>query len=821
MKQRFSFSLFFFLFLIGNISAQNSGSKFNAGSIAGNIIDNQSDKPIPFATIHLLPQNDTTKKIVQIADKNGSFDFEKVPFGRYRLSIHATGFKNYILDSIILRSDKSEFNLSDLKMKIVTADLNEVVVYAEKPLIQNKDGKLIYNAGESALNNGASASEMLRNMPLMNVNPDGPLLLRGKTPLILMDERPTNLSGQQLQDFLESLPANVVDKVEIMLNPPPEYATYDGGVINIITKKGRIGLYERYAISGGTRGEGSTSGNVNYRTGKLNINANIGVGMSVGIGSSYSHRENIYPDSTSYLYTNSNYHNRNWYPNLRLQSDYEINKKNFLNFVYQGNSNYYNNHSYTQYANLDSLKDTWGASDRTNQYNGSGYNQGFSASYQHKGTNTVENLQVETGYNFGKNNNQRSFYQAYLLANLLPSGIDSIQDQFADNAYNSYYLRVNYNKPINDSSTNIFTTGTAFYQNNYHNILNTNFLNSYSNIYQLDDLLSNDFFFRQSIFTARAGFILGLPAHLKLITNLQTEYTYTNFNFIKGNSTNTDNGYWNLLPSITLRKEFNKTFNIAWVFRESIRRPGLGELNPSIDYSDPYNIRFGNPYLSPSIIDNYDMDINYVTNKFNINGSVGYNKVNNVYNVISTLIDSGKTQTTYKNIADQNEYQASVASGYTLNKQWRLNFYTGYNYYQYSSEQKALYKYQDGGTLYSSFSFTYSPDQFTIFDANTRYSKYANPLGSSTSSIFMAFGVQRKFLDKKMVVAVNAVDPFGLLKYSSYTNATNYIVESHSESNTQNFRLTISYQLSKVKVKSNLSEKQRSEAIENVQNKKS
>ena len=102
MKQRFSFSLFFFLFLIGNISAQNSGSKFNAGSIAGNIIDNQSDKPIPFATIHLLPQNDTTKKIVQIADKNGSFDFEKVPFGRYRLSIHATGFKNYILDFVTL-----------------------------------------------------------------------------------------------------------------------------------------------------------------------------------------------------------------------------------------------------------------------------------------------------------------------------------------------------------------------------------------------------------------------------------------------------------------------------------------------------------------------------------------------------------------------------------------------------------------------------------------------------------------------------------------------------------------------------------------------
>jgi outer membrane receptor protein involved in Fe transport len=259
---------------------------------------------------------------------------------------------------------------------------------------------------------------------------------------------------------------------------------------------------------------------------------------------------------------------------------------------------------------------------------------------------------------------------------------------------------------------------------------------------------------------------------------------------------------------------------MAWVYRESIRRPGMGELNPSIDYSDPYNIRFGNAYLSPSLTDNYDFNINYVQSKFNINGSFGYNKMKNVFNVIRTLIDSGKTQTTYQNISDQNEYQASFASGITLSKQWRININAGYNYYQYSDKQKTLYKYQDGGSLYSSFSFTFSPDAFTIIEGNTRYSKYANPHGTSRSSVSMAFGVQRKFFNKKMVVALNAVDPFGLLKYSSFTYAPNFYIESHSESNTKNFRLTISYQLSKVRVKSNLSDKQKTDAIENTQNKK-
>ena len=821
MAKKFYFILFFFISLNETISAQNSGAKSSAGTILGNIVDVQTEKPIPFATLHLLAKMDSAKKITQVADKNGSFDFEKVPYGYYRLTIQATGFANYILDSIYVRENKSDFNLNDLKMKIVTSDLNEVVVYAEKPLIENKDGKLIYNAGESALNNGASAAEMLKNMPLMNTDPDGSLLLRGKPPLILMDEKPTNLSGQQLQDFLESLPANVVEKVEIMINPPPEYASYDGGVINIVTKKGRIGLYARFAVSSGTRGEASASSNLNYRTNKLNINANIGMGMSKGIGSSYSRRENIYTDSVNFLYTDGSFHNQNWYPNIRVQTDYEFNKENIINFVYQGNTSYYDNNSHTLYTNLDSLKNLRSASNRTNQYNGNGYNHGFSASYQWKGKNPVEKLQVQTGYNFGLNDNIRDFYQSFLLANFSPSGIDSTQNQFTNNYSNSYYARVNYNKPLNDSGNNVFTTGTAFYQNDYHNILNTNFLNTINNTYVLNNLLSNDFYFHQSIFVARAGLIMTLPLSWKVIANLQSEYTYTNFDFVKSNAPNVNNGYWSILPSITLRKEFNKEFNMALVYRESIRRPGLGELNPSIDYSDPYNIRFGNPYLSPSLVDNYDFSINYVTKDFNINGSFGYNKMKNVFNIIRTLLDSGKTQTTYENISDQNEYQASFASGITLSKEWRINLNSGYNYYQYSDKQKTLYKYQDGGSLYSSISFTFSPDHLTIIEGNTRYSKYANPQGTSRSSVSMAFGVQRKFFNKKMVVAINAVDPFGLLKYSSFTYAPNFYVESFSQSNTKNFRLTISYQLSKVRVRSNLSDKQKSDAIENLQNKKS
>jgi hypothetical protein len=250
------FRILFSICFIGFLSALSAQgivkSKTSLGTISGNIIDGKTGKPLAFAGVSLQRPTDTAAFINRISDKNGGFDFQKLNPDYYKLSITSIGYSKLEIDSIRVHKDKLDIFLADLKLNEATTALNEVIIYAEKPMIESKEGKLIFNVSESPLSSGSSASEMLRNLPLMNVNAEGTLLMQGKTPLILMDEKPVNLSGQQLSDLLESLPANVIEKVEIMSNPPPEYATYPGGVINIITKKGRIGIYERIGISSGT-----------------------------------------------------------------------------------------------------------------------------------------------------------------------------------------------------------------------------------------------------------------------------------------------------------------------------------------------------------------------------------------------------------------------------------------------------------------------------------------------------------------------------------------------------------------------------------------
>ena len=804
------------------LPAQNRSTKEKGmvGIIIGNVLDAKSGKPLPYANLLLSKMNDTTKGIRNAADKNGAFEFTALPFGYYRLTVEAVGFAKTNLDSIYLREERYDFNLGDIKLNDNSTALDEVVVYAEKPLIENKDDKLTYNVGESALSSGSSTAELLKNIPLVNNDPDGKILLKGKEPKILIDDKPTDLSAQQLQDLLESMPGSSIEKIEIMSNPPPQYATETGGVINIVTKKGKIGWVGRVTASGGTRGEGNTAGNASYRNKQLSININGGLTGSVFTGNSYSIRENIYKDSTNGLYTESNYKNKSLRPNLRLQVDYEINKQNTLNFTYQGNLNMFDNMSFTEYRNINRFDDVYKISNRKNGSDGTGYGNNLSVSYTRRGKrNLGEYFRVILNGNVGKNDNDLNYFQQFLRPDYVPTGVDSTQAQMLDNYSKSGSLRVDYNKPLMWKGSN-FSTGATYQKSHNHNALNTSYLRRSDSVFVPNDLLSNDFKFYQDIFTIRAGISLLLPGQLRITGGAQAEQTIMSFDFIKGNVSNVDNKYWNVLPNLTIRKEFNKTLNTSLVYRATIRRPGIGELNPNITYTDPYNIRFGNPFLRPSTSDNFDWNVSWIKGKYYVNTSIGYNKVKEVINSIRTLAGGGKTETTWLNIADRQEYEASVFGGFTFSRVFRVNGSVVFRHNQYGEREKTLYKYRDGNTFLTTLNYSFTPSNVLSFEGNARFNNYADAQGKSRSNLNMNFGIQRKFMDRRLIVTLNIIDPFTVQKYTTYTYGPNFNLENFSSTNSRNFRLTMSYQLNRIVQKPQMSDKQKKAMLDKLKAKK-
>jgi hypothetical protein len=331
-----------------------------------------------------------------------------------------------------------------------------------------------------------------------------------------------------------------------------------------------------------------------------------------------------------------------------------------------------------------------------------------------------------------------------------------------------------------------------------------------------NDALSNDFWFHQQVFTVRAGLNFKLPKEWRINFGAQAELTDMYFDILKGNATNTANKYWNVLPNATIRKEFSKSMNTALVYRATIRRPGIGELNPNIDYSDPYNIRFGNPYLQPSLADNIDWNFSLIKGKYYINTSLGYNRIKNVFNTIRNLIGGGVTTITWLNIADRQEYEASAWGGYTFSKQFRMNMSVGYTFNQYDEAEKKLYRYRDGGTFYTTLNYNYTPSSVLTFEGNARFSSFADPQGRSRSNLSTNLGVQHKFMDRRLIVSLNLIDPFTPQRFLTYTYGANFNIESFSSTNTRNIRLSIAYQLNRMVQKSSLNDKQKKAIVDKI-----
>jgi ferric enterobactin receptor len=617
--------------------------------------------------------------------------------------------------------------------------------------------------------------------------------LKGKEPKILIDDKPVELNSQQLADLLESLPGGSVDKIELMLNPPPQFATEQGGVINIITKKGKIGLNGRLSLSAGSRGEASLQTNLNYRTGKWVLNGNVGIGGSQLNGSNYSRRSNFYTDSTNYFNTDGRFDNQSFRPNIRLQADFEWNKFSSFSSTLQSNFNRYDNGSFTAYGNINRNQELWRQSNRNNA--STGFNNNFSGQvgYKLKTKKAGELLSLLVSYSYANTESNRNFLQQFLLPNTTQVLTDSTMRQIFQTTSNNYSLRADYALPIKWRKA-VLSFGSTFSSNNFHNILGSANLRKTDNAFVPNGLLSNDFLFYQKIATLRSSISFSLDSTWKLTFGAQAEYTQTDFSF--GNNAN---DYWNLLPNATLRKDFSKAINASLVYRATIRRPGITELNPSVDYNDPFNLRFGNPVLSPSLADNWDLNISYIQTKWYVNFGIGYNQLKDIFSSIRSLQADGKTYITYQNISNRKEYETTVWGGITLTKKFRLNASAGYTYNEYSSIEQQLYKYRNGGTFYTTLNYNLMFSDETSIDGNARYSNFADPQGNSRSNVSTNIGLQQKFFNKRFIVSFNIIDPFTPQQLSTFTYGSNFNVENYNSTNTKNYRITLTYQLNQVR----------------------
>ena len=789
-------SLYFLLLMVLHFNAI-AQERAITGSMAGQV-QTQAGKALDGASVRLMLLQDSSVSFATLTDLQGDFLIPSVRLGYYRLCVSYVGMRTFCLDSIWVRAEKLSFSIPDIILKNNSSEqLNEVVVYAEKPLFESRGGNITYNVSESAAAAGSTAGELLTQVPLVTRDPDGKISLRGKEPRILIDDKPVELNLQQLQDLLESMPGSSIEKIEVMTQPPPQYANEQGGVINIVTKKGRVGKSGRISLAAGTRGERNLSANFTYRKNGLSLTVTAGYNDNLFTGESSSKRQNNYPDSSNYLTIANQNENRSARPNARLSMDYEPGKKSVLNLVLQYNGSQADNFSSTRFTNLNRFNEISRASDRTVSGLSSSRSPGATFSYQYK-PRPGETLKLIATYNFSTSDNDRDFYQRYYYANLQFTGVDSLQRQLIDQLVNTYTIRLIYDKMLSNKKT--FLSLGSYYQHGAHHVLNeASYKKRPEQIMLPLQGLSNDFWFYQGVGNWRMSIRQLLGKEASVTAGAALEQTDIFFDLLTENK-KVSNRYASWLPFANFNKNWKDKFSLTLSYRRTLNRPGMGQLNPTIDFSDPYNVRFGNPFLDASGAHNFDLVVSRTQRKYFANLGVGYNIIEDVFSQVRTLLDGGKTQVTWENFSGRKEFELSTWNGMNLSTKCKVTLNASLTFQRYSAYDLLVRKFRNGASFSSSIGYSWVPSDVWNANGTLNVNRFANPQGFANWTAAIQMALQRKLLKKKLLITAALIDPFINQQRKSFTYGPNFMLESFSLTRTQNYRLTIAYLLSAKRV---------------------
>ena len=345
MQRFFIFTLALFLTFSSN--AQNPIKTGGDGVVAGKVIDKSAQKPLDYVSFRLFSTKDSSVVAGIFTDAEGKFTLEQLPYGNYYAKLTFSGYTTKQIEDISITAGMKIVNLGTLKMEIdATLNLEEIKVVGNLDVLKAGIDKKVYNVGEDLSVKGGTANDVLNNVPSVEVDQDGRVMLRGDgTVTILIDGRPSSLSGSNGKSLLDALPAGSIERIEVVTNPSAKYDP-DGtsGIINIVLKKNKLrgfnglitGNIGSGDLTGGNVFDGSAS--LSYRSSKLNVYGSYSARSMEGYRNNYSYTKQTFTsDSALIIEQKRKGTDLNSGQTFRVGSDFYLKARNVIGFSMTGN----------------------------------------------------------------------------------------------------------------------------------------------------------------------------------------------------------------------------------------------------------------------------------------------------------------------------------------------------------------------------------------------------------------------------------------------------------------------------------------------------
>ncbi len=680
-KIKFAVLLVFLFTSFYNYSQQGAPGGKNKVKVSGKVFEKVSKQPLEYATISITAPNDTKVIAGGITNPKGEFEVAVAP-GTYDIKVEFISFKSTEIKG---KSIKDDTNLGVVNLSEDAAQLNEVVVRAEKSTVEIKLDKKVYSVGQDMMVKGGTVSDVLDNVPSVSVDTEGNVSLRGSDNIrILIDGRPSNAIN--IAEALRQLPADAIDKVEVITNPSARYDAEGGsGIINIILKKGKNqGFNGTVIASGGIPETYGLSGNLNYKTEKLNYFTTLG----------YNHRTN-----EGAGLTNTEYFNADGSPKGYLDEDRDtkrtsdgFNGRAGIEWTVAPNTYWTNAINYQKssgdtrdlinYYNYDAAHAFTGTSFRLNNGDTGSQNVEYTSNliknFNDKGHKLTADLSIS------KNNDDNTS-----IITASPNYNNTLNDQ----VQKQVLLQADYVLPLGKGSQ--FEAG---YKGSFGDLNNEYFVTDENGT--KDPNLSNTLEYKENInaLYTQYGFKVNKFSYL---FGLRWEDTDIHVNLLETNDYNTKK-YNNLFPSAFVSYELSDQSSFSASYSKRLTRPRGRFMNPAVNYSSNINIFQGNPDLDPSLTDKYDIGYIKRWTKLTFNTSAYFEDTKDVFSFVRTPngnVVNGIPVILNRpiNLGKEQKFGFEFTLNYTPFKIWRIN--SNFNFYNVKTTGENTYVDFNGNTV--------------------------------------------------------------------------------------------------------------------------
>lgn len=778
-------------------------------TITGTVLDKDDGLPLEYATLVLHSVENPQKVTGGITDIDGNFKVEALP-GKYNISIEYISYKTYKLPNQLL---SESINLGAIKLALDVSQLEGVEVVGEKTTVEVRLDKKIYNIGKDLTTSGATISDALNNVPSVNVDVEGAISLRGNENVrILINGKPSALAGFGSTDALRELPADAIEKVEVITSPSARYdAEGTAGILNIVLKREKtLGFNGSVNVNIGYPGQSGISVNANLRTDNFNIFNTIGYRYNDSPGHAFY--ENSYTNGQyDQINENRDYTRRSKGLNNNFGVEYFINKKSsitgsfFMRFqdgddLTENYSNYFQDGLLTRQSFREEIE----LEDEENYQ--------FSLNYMNNIDDAGQKLTVDLQYSNGDEVENSTIDDNNTFPN---ASLNTLESVYQNEIQDEYLVQADYVLPMGDAQFEAGYRGTFEKEVTDYKL---DSLNRTTGLFVTNEDLTNKFNYEENVNAVytqygnkygKFSFLAGLRLeNTQLKGEVTSDYDTSSVEEALGQDVdlNFDKNYLGLFPTLNLIFEIGEMENISLGYNRRINRPRGRFINPFPSRSSRANIFQGNPDLDPAYSNSYDLGYLKRWDKLTLTSSVYYKRETNSFEYIQeatgqTTTDSVRIIRSIPiNLSSNERIGAEAGILYNPKKWLRLN--TSVNFFKFSSEGEfnGVDYGTDNTSWFARFGSKVSLPKKIEWQTNAFYmGPRQNSQTETQSMLSLNLAFSKDIMKDKGTLSLNISDLLNSRKRQSYTVSDDFTSRSEFQYRPRSITLSFRYRINQTK----------------------